>query len=182
MISILWPPGSWEALSLFVIPVGGGIPAGVLIGRSHGLSWLRLEILYFISDVLLACVFEPVMHLVIKAGRRIPRLARATEAMRQAMKKTSDLYGTTGGPFTLIMIAFGVDPMTGRAAAAAAGHGFIAGWTFAIAGDMLYFTVIMASTLWLNSYLGDGRVTTIVILVLMFVVPVLIKRWKNRGR
>ena len=182
MSSSLWPAGSWAVLSLFVIPVGGGIPAGVLLGRSHGLGWPWMEVLYFVSDVLLACVFEPVMHAVIAAGRRIPRLARATEAMRQAMKRTSDLYGTTGGPFTLIMIAFGVDPMTGRAAAAAAGHGFVSGWALAIAGDMLYFTVIMASTLWLNAYLGDGRVTTIVILVLMVVVPMLIKRWKNRKR
>ncbi|HEX4047025.1 MAG TPA: hypothetical protein VH309_04295, partial [Elusimicrobiota bacterium] len=93
---------------------------------------------------------------------------------------TTDLYGTTGGPFTLILIAFGVDPMTGRAAAAAAGHGFVSGWTLAITGDMLYFTVIMASTLWLNSILGDGRITTAAILVLMFVAPLLIRRWKER--
>jgi hypothetical protein len=182
MISALFPPGAWATLMLFLIPVGGGIPAGVLLARNHGLGWPLMEALYFISDAVLACLFEPVMHLVIAAGRRIPRLARATEAMRQAMKRTSGLYGSTGGPFTLILIAFGVDPMTGRAAAAAAGHGFVSGWALAITGDMIYFTVIMVSTLWLNAYLGDGRVTTIVILVLMFVVPLLVRRWKNRSR
>ena len=172
------PAGAWETLMLFLIPVGGGIPAGVLVARKHGIPWPAMEFLYFVSDAILACVFEPVMRLVIAGGRRIPFLARVTEALRRSMKKTSELYGTTGGPFTLIMIAFGVDPMTGRAAAAAAGHGFVSGWAIAIAGDMLYFTLIMVSTLWLGSILGDGTLTTIVIMVLMFVVPLLFRRRK----
>ena len=180
MSSILWPAGSWGVLSLFLIPVGGGIPAGVLLARSRGIGWPAMEVLYLVSDVILACAFEPVMHLVSAAAKRVPRLARVTDALRRVTRQTTDLYGSTGGPFTLIMIAFGVDPMTGRAAAAAAGHGFVSGWTLAITGDMIYFTVIMASTLWLNSILGDGRVTTAVILVLMFVAPLLIRRWKNR--
>jgi hypothetical protein len=174
------PPGSWGVLWLFLIPFGGGIPSGVLFGQSHGVGWPLLEVLYFVSDVILACLFEPAMILFLRAARRRPRLAHATEAMRVAVLRTTELYGTTGGPFTLILIAFGLDPMTGRAAAAAAGHGFVAGWTFAIAGDMIYFTFIMASTLWLNSILGDGRVTTAAILVLMFVAPLLIRRWKER--
>jgi hypothetical protein len=174
--------GVWGVLWLFLIPIGGGIPAGVLLARNRAIGWPAMEVLYFISDAILACLFEPLMLFVIKKSRNIPRLARATEAVRLSMKKTTELYGTTGGPFTLILIAFGVDPMTGRAAAHAAGHGFLSGWMLAITGDMIYFTLIMASTLWLNSILGDGRVTTIVILVLMFVVPVLIRKWKNRTR
>lgn len=74
------------------------------------------------------------------------------------------------------MIAFGVDPMTGRSVARAAGHGFIMGWMFAIAGDMLYFGVLMVSTLWLNGILGDGTWTTIIILAAMMIVPWLIKK------
>jgi hypothetical protein len=174
--------GAWGVLWLFLIPVGGGIPAGVILARNRAIDWREMEILYLISDVILACIFEPLMLFIIKKSRSIPRLAQATAAMGAAMKKTTDLYGTTGGPFTLILIAFGVDPMTGRAAAHAAGHGFLSGWTLAITGDMIYFTLIMASTLWLNSILGDGRVTTVVIMVLMFVVPVLIRKWKNRSR
>jgi hypothetical protein len=41
--------------------------------------------------------------------------------------------------------------MTGRAAAKAAGHGFLPGWAIAITGDMIYFVVLMASTLWLQA-------------------------------
>jgi hypothetical protein len=176
------PPGAWGVLWLFLIPFGGGIPAGVVFGQSHAIGWPAMEGLYLVSDVILACVFEPAMKLFLRWARRRPRLAQATETMRAAVLKTTELYGTSGGPFTLILISFGIDPMTGRAATAAAGHGFLSGWTLAICGDMIYFTIIMASTLWLNSVLGDGRVTTITILVLMFVVPMIIQRIKKNRR
>jgi hypothetical protein len=68
--------------------------------------------------------------------------------------------------------------MTGRAAAAAAGHGFISGWAIAITGDMIYFAVIMASTLRLNSILGDPNRTMAVILAAMFILPIIVRRLK----
>lgn len=165
---------------LFCIPIGGGIPAGVLLARSRDIGWPTMMILYFISDVLLACVFEPVLKLMIAAGRRFAPLGRVTDALKQAVRKTTAHYGTSAGPLALVLIAFGVDPMTGRAAAHAAGHGFLSGWAIAIAGDMFYFALIMASTLWLNSILGDGTWTTVIIMAAMFIVPELIKRWRER--
>ncbi len=165
-------------LMLFIIPVGGGIPAGVLLARSHNLAWPITMGLYFISDVILAFLFEPILRLVIALGRKSPLISRMTEAVRLAMSRTTAHYGGAG-PFTLIMIAFGVDPMTGRAAAAAAGHGFISGWAIAITGDMIYFTVIMLATLRLNSVLGDPNRTTIIILAAMFILPVIVRRLKS---
>jgi hypothetical protein len=126
-----------QVLTLFIIPIGGGIPAGVLLARAHGLTFAVTSGLYLFSDVLLALAFEP-----------------------------------------LILVAFGVDPMTGRAAAAAAGHGFVSGWAIAIAGDMLYFWVVMAATLKLSAYLGDPYRAMWIILAAMFLLPVLIRRVK----
>jgi len=60
------------------------------------------------------------------------------------------------------------------------GHGFFAGWAIAITGDMFYFALIMVSTLWLNSILGNGTWTTIIIMAGMFILPELIKRWRER--
>jgi hypothetical protein len=77
------------------------------------------------------------------------------------------------------MIAFGVDPMTGRATALAAGHGFFAGWAFAIAGDMLYFAVIALTTLRLNSFFRDPNTTMLVVLGAMFVVPILVRYFRS---
>jgi hypothetical protein len=173
---------AWEVLMLFLIPIGGGIPAGVLLAKSRSIEWPAMSVLYFISDVILACLFEPIMLLVIAASRRFPAFARWTEAFKKAIKKTTPQYGSGLGPFSLIMVAFGVDPMTGRAAAVASGHGFVTGWVLAITGDMLYFMVIMASTLWLNGILGDGTATTVIIMVVMMVVPVLVRRFRERKK
>ena len=170
---------AWDVLVLFLIPIGGGIPGGVLLGKSRNIGWQELAAIYFVSDVILACVFEPVMLGVIHAGKRSQFIAKFIEAMRTSTKLTVARYGTKLSPLALIGISFGVDPMTGRAVAAAAGHGFITGWLLAIVGDMFYFALIMASTLWLGSVLGDGTAATVVILVLMMVVPLLIRKGRQ---
>ena len=164
-------------LTLFLIPVGGGIPAGVLLARKSGLAWPVTAGLYFISDVILAFAFEPVLRLLVLISRRISILARFGSAISLAMERAATHYGGAGAhPFMLIMIAFGVDPMTGRAAAHAAGHGPIGGWAIAIAGDMLYYGVIAFTTLRLNAYIQDPNTTMVVVLVAMITVPIVVRR------
>lgn len=166
-------------LTLFLIPVGGGIPAGVLLARQSGLAWPVTAGLYFVSDVILAFAFEPILRLLVALGRKIPVLARVAAAMKTVMDRTAAQYGGAGaGPFTLIMIAFGVDPMTGRAAALAAGHGFVAGWAIAIAGDMLYYGVLAFTTLRLNAYVKDPNTTVAIVLGAMILAPLLTRRLK----
>ena len=174
-----WMADAWKVLMLFVIPIGGGIPAGVLLAQRLGFAWPVMMILYLISDVMLACVFEPIMMGLVGAGKRSPTLSRVGEAFQKSIAKTTSHYGTHLGPLSLVLVAFGVDPMTGRLAAAAAGHGFIWGWAIAIAGDMLYFSVLMISTLWLNGILGDETRTTLLILVGMMVIPPVIRKIKS---
>jgi hypothetical protein len=169
----------WSVLRLFLIPIGGGIPSGVLAARDHAFTWQVTALLYFISDVILACVFEPLLMLFIYYSKRSAKMMRFGELFKQAMNQTLARFGTTGGPFTLIMISLGADPMTGRTAAVAAGHGFVMGWLFAIAGDMIYFGILMVSTLWLDGILGDGTLTTIIIIAAMLLVPMAIEKFKR---
>lgn len=171
---------AWDVLALFLIPIGGGIPAGVILGHSRSMPWFTIMVLYLVSDIILALAFEPIMHLVVIVAKRSPFVARVREAFRESTKKTTAHFGTRLGPLSLILISFGVDPMTGRAATKAAGHGFLTGWLLAITGDMLYFTVIMISTLWLNHILGDGTWATLIILALMLGVPFLVRRIRER--
>lgn len=168
-----------DVFLLFAIPVGGGIPAGVLLAKSRGIDWLTMTVLYFISDLLLAILFEPMMMAFVWIARHFKFLARLQEALRQSTHRTIASYGASPGPFMLVMIAFGVDPMTGRAAAMAAGHGFLAGWTIAILGDMFFFALIAISTLCLDNILGDGTWTAIIIMLVMMVVPSLVRRFKK---
>lgn len=166
-----------SVLLLFLIPVGGGIPAGVLLAASTGIAWPVTAGLYLISDIILALVLEPILYLSVRLGRRVPFLARFGAAMKLAMEKTTPKFGGSGaGPCALIAVAFGVDPMTGLTAALAAGHGPVAGWAFAIAGDMIYYAVIAASTLGLNAYLKNPDMAVATILVAMVAVPHVIRR------
>lgn len=171
---------AWDVLMLFTIPIGGGIPGGVVLAKSRGIPWPGMMILYFVSDVLLALVFEPLMLAVIAQGNRSERVTRFLAAMKEAMKRTTPRFGHALGPLSLIVIAFGSDPMTGRVVAKASGHGFLSGWAIAIAGDMIYFTLLMVSTLWLNNLFGNGTWATVTMLVLMFVIPSLVDRFRKR--
>jgi hypothetical protein len=167
-------------LMLFLVPVGGGIPAGVLLARTKGLAWPMTAGLYFVSDVILAVAFEPILRLLVAAGRKVPFLARLSAAMKAAMARSAAHFSGSGaGPITLVMIAFGADPMTGRSAALAAGHGFLTGWAIAITGDMLYYAAIAITTLRLNSYFRDPNTTMLVVLGAMIVVPVLVRYFRS---
>ena len=170
-----------SVLKLFLIPVGGGIPAGVMLAQAKGLAWPVTALLYLVSDIVLAFAFEPILRLFAFICGKIPFLARVGTALKATTARSvSHFSGTGAGPVGLIVIAFGVDPMTGRASAHAAGHGFIAGWAFAIAGDVLYFAVIAITTLRLNTYIRDPNNTMLIILVAMFSVPALIRFVRNR--
>ena len=172
-----------SVLKLFLIPVGGGIPAGVLLASAKGLAWPITTGLYLVSDLLLALAFEPILRLLATLCGKIPFLARLSAILKSATARSvSHFSGTGAGPLTLIMIAFGVDPMTGRATAHAAGHGFLAGWAIAIAGDMMYFAVIALTTLHLNSYFQDPNSTMLVVLGAMFVVPMLVRYFRHPPR
>jgi len=172
---------SLAVLTLFVIPVGGGIPAGVLLAKRRALAWPLTAFLYLISDILLAIAFEPILRLGSRFGNRSRVGARIGDAFRQATERSvAHFNGTGAGPLALVMIAFGVDPMTGRASALAAGHGFITGWAVAIAGDMLYFGVIAVSTLGLNTYIRNPNVTMLIILAAMFLMPVVVRKVRAR--
>jgi hypothetical protein len=173
---------AWSVFLLFTIPVGGGIPAGVLLARNKGIPWPGMLLLYFLSDLVLACVFEPIMRGLVLASKRSKILTQMGAALQQSISKTTSHYGSHLGPFALVLVAFGVDPMTGRIAAAAAGHGFISGWAIAITGDLFYFLLIMSSTLWLGGILGDEVQTTLIILILMMILPMLIKKIRGRWR
>ena len=169
-----------SVLKLFVIPVGGGIPAGVLLAHSKGLVWPVTTILYLLSDFALALAFEPVLRVLAFICGKIPFLVRFNRSMKAATARSvSHFSGTGAGPIALIMVAFGVDPMTGRASAHAAGHGFITGWAIAIAGDMLYFAVIAITTLRLNAYIKDPNTTMLIVLGAMFILPIVIRQFRS---
>lgn len=170
-----------SVFKLFLLPVGGGIPAGVLLADSRGLAWPVTAALYLASDVVLAVVFEPILRLLAAVAKKVRCLARVGAVSKALSERSAQHFSGTGaGPMALVMIAFGVDPMTGRTAALAAGYGFVGGWAVAIAGDMLYYAVIALTTLRLNSYFHDPNTVMLIVLAGMFLVPMVVQYFRTR--
>ncbi len=167
-----------EVLMLFLVPIGGGIPAGVVLAAKYKIAWYIMAVLYFISDLVLACVFEPLMLWFIHASKKSNKMRLFLENYKATLAKTGVNIAPSLGPMALIGISFGVDPMTGRAVAKAAGHGFITGWAIAICGDMFFFLVIMSSTLWLSHILGDGTMAVMIVMLMMVFGPMVFRRVK----
>lgn len=167
-----------DILSYFLIPFGFGIPSGIIKAKEYQIDWPLIILIYFISDLILAFIFEPILVLLVRFGKGKEKFVRFGEAFKLALKQTTERIGTGTGPFALILFTFGSDPMTGRLTAMAAGHGFITGWIIAIAGDMMYFSVILASTLWLNNIV-DGSTTVMIIFVAMIAIPMIIKKLRK---
>jgi hypothetical protein len=175
----LWPAGVLGVFLIFVLPTVVGIPLGVIMARDAGLAPLVTAGLYFASDLVLAVTAEPMLALLRWVGRRVPLLNRLGQRLGRLTETTGLQEGGVRGPLGLILVSFTVNPLAGRAAAAAAGHGFFSGWALAIIGDMIYFALIMASTLWISSVFGNDRLAIGVVLIVAFLAPILLRRLRR---
>jgi hypothetical protein len=175
-----WPHGWWGVLLLFCIPGGVGIPPGVLLGHGDGLGALFMTVLYFFSDVFLAAFFEPLLQVLAFVSRYVPRLQRAGELLIRAITATMPA-GSLAGPTGVVLTGFGAGLPFGRALASAAGYALVTGWLLTIAGDMLYFVMGMASTIWFQGMFGDPRMAAVAALVVMLVVPLALRRFRAAG-
>lgn len=175
----LWPVGALGVFLVFVTQIGAGIPLGVLMARNAGLPPVATAGLYLASDVVLAFTMEPVLILLRWLAKRVDWLARWGERLSRFSGATGLSKGKVRGPLGLILFSFAVAPAPARAASEAAGHGFVSGWTLAIIGDMLYFGLIMGSTLWVSSLFGDDRLAVGTVLVATWLLPMLIRRMRR---
>jgi hypothetical protein len=175
-----WPSGALGAFCLFLIPIGGGIPLGVIMGRDAGVTPALMAAMYFVTDVFRAFTREPMLMLLRWLGRQIPFLGRIGQFFTRSTRFVGLDEEGPRGPFGIILVSFVVDPTFGRAAAGAAGHGFVSGWTLAIIGDMLFFLMLMVSTLWASSVFGDDRMAVSVVLVATFVLPLITRRLRHK--
>jgi len=176
----LWPTGVFGVFLIFVLPTVVGIPLGVIMARDAALSPLVTAGLYFASDLVLAVTAEPMLALLRWVGRRVPFLDRLGSRLARLTETTGLQEGGVRGPLGLILVSFTVNPLAGRAAAAAAGHGFFSGWALAIIGDMIYFALIMVSTLWISSIFGNDRLAIGIVLIVAFLAPILLRRLRRR--
>jgi hypothetical protein len=172
--------------ALFWAPVGPGIPAGVLLARHVPLNPLVTFGLYAASDVLAAVVLNPVFTGLRRWARRVPSLRKAGQRfLRLAMMGTPAARPASadGAPptraaelFRVATIGFGVDVYTAGAVATGLPVSRVMRWACAIAGDLVWFAILLATSIAAASVADDDRVVGIVVLIAMLVIPSIARR------
>ena len=172
--------------ALFWAPMGPGIPAGVLLARHIPLNPAFTFALYALSDVLSAFVFGPLFSLLRRYGRKVRPirnlgrrlLAFATTGVRvpRADEVAAGRVGLAPTLFRIAMVGFGVDVYTGGALATGLPVPRVAGWAAAIAGDLVWFALLLAASVGAAWIADDDRVITVVVLLAMIFIPRLAQR------
>jgi hypothetical protein len=176
-------PGGPAALvfALFWAPVGPGIPAGVLLARHVPLNPAMTFGLYALSDVLGALCCHPVFTWLRRHGRRIPPVRwLGRRLLGLAMLGVPPARGDErrlGAALTRIAtVGFGVDIYTAGVLATGLPVPRIPGWAAAIAGDLVWFAILLATSLAAGAYADDDRVVAVAVLAAMIFVPRLARR------
>lgn len=168
--------------ALFWAPVGPGIPAGVLLARHIPLHPTLTFGLYTLSDVLGAAVCHPIFTLLRRHGRRVRPLhwlGRRMMALAMWGVRVPDAGGAGLAP-TLSRIAtvgFGADIYTAGMLATGLAVPRVAGWASAIAGDLVWFALLLGTSIAAASLADDDRVIGLAMLVAMIVIPRLARRF-----
>lgn len=172
--------------ALFWAPVGPGIPAGLLLARHAGLNPALTFGLYALSDTLGACVCHPLYSLLRRAAGRVPALrAVGRRVIKLALigatpPRAEDLK--TGGRgalpvlFRIGSIGFGLDLYSAGILVAGLPVPRLAGWAAAIAGDLIWFAILLATSIATAQVTEHDGVQLVVMVVVMLLVPRLAKR------
>jgi hypothetical protein len=174
--------------ALFWSPVGPGIPAGVLLARHIPLSPPITFALYAASDLLGALVCYPLFTALRRHARRVRALHWiGTRMLRLAMLGTrapraAEVQAELGrrgvGPalFRIATVGFGVDVYSAGMVATGLPVPRALGWGSAIAGDLVWFALLLGTSMAAGAAVDDDRVVALVVLVAMFVIPALARR------
>ena len=179
-------PGGPTALifALFWAPVGPGIPAGVLLAHHLRLPPTVTFGLYALSDTLAAAVLNPVYAWLRTHGRRIPTVRKIGRRLlavamigvrRPTAEETRDGRGAPA-LFRVGTVGFGVDVYTAGALASALPVPRLQGWVAAIAGDLLWFALLLGSSIAAATVLDDDRWVALVVVAVTLIVPPIARR------
>jgi len=171
--------------ALFWAPVGPGIPAGVLLARHIPLNPAVTFGLYTLSDVLGALVCGPLFAFLRRHGRKVRAvhwlgrrlLALAMLGMPRPPERPGADRDTDGE--TLLRIAtvgFGVDVYSAGLVATGLAGGRVAGWAAAVAGDLVWFALLLGTSIATARVVDDDRVIGLVVVAAMLVLPRLARR------
>ncbi|MDX2169768.1 MAG: hypothetical protein SF182_22045 [Deltaproteobacteria bacterium] len=170
--------------ALFWAPVGPGIPAGVLLARHLHVPAPITFGLYSLSDLLAIALLNPLYGWLRRSGRRIPLVRTVgSRALRFAMlgvrrPNPEDVRAGRIAPALLRIatVGFGVDIYTAGALATGLPLPRIPAWAAALAGDLCWFAMLLASSLLAAEIFDDERVVAVVVIAVTIFGPALLRR------
>jgi len=171
--------------ALFWAPIGPGIPAGVLLARHIPLSPLFTLGLYTLSDTLAAIVCHPLFIVLRRHGRRVkPLYWLGRRMMALAMLGVRPPQGdeAQGGRlaptlFRIATVGFGADIYTAGMLTTVLRVPRIPGWASAIAGDLVWFSLLLGTSIVAASLVDDDRVIGLAVIVAMILIPRIARRF-----
>ena len=179
-------PGGPTALvfTLFWAPVGPGIPAGVLLAHQLRIAPPITFGLYALSDLLAALLLHPLYTWFRTRGRRIPAVRKigqrvlrfATVGIRRPTAE--DVQAGRLAPVLLRIgtVGFGVDIYTAGALASGLPIPRLPGWAASIVGDLLWFAMLLGTSIAAASIYDDPRWVGVVVLAVTFIGPSILRR------
>ncbi len=145
-------------------------------------------ILYAASDLLGALVCYPLFVVLRRHARRVRalhwigtrmlRLAILGTRAPRAAEVQAELGRRGVGPalFRIATVGFGVDVYSAGMVATGLLVPRALGWGSAIAGDLVWFTLLLGTSVAAGAAVDDDRVVALVVLIAMFVIPALARR------
>jgi hypothetical protein len=170
---------------LFWAPIGPGIPAGVLLARHVPLPAAATFGLYALSDVLAAAVCHPIFRLLRRHGRHIRPvrwLGRRLLGLAMTGVRLPTAADTARGRLAPVLariatVGFGVDVYTAGAVATGLPVPSLAGWASAISGDLVWFALLLGTSVAAASVADDDRFVGLVVVAAMILIPRLARRF-----
>jgi len=178
-------PGGPMALvfALFWAPVGPGIPAGVLLARHLRIAPAVTFGLYALSDVLAVLLLNPIYSLLRTHGRRnatIRRIGQRVLAVAMIGTRRPTVDEVRAGRlapalFRIATVGFGVDIYTAGALATGLPIPRLPGWAAAMVGDLIWFAVLLGSSI-AAAQVFDERGIAVVVIAVTLLGPALARR------
>ena len=192
--ALFWAPAGLPVAYMFAglvpgVPAGiflAGIPAGVVLARVAGVNPAVTFLLYALSDVLGALISHPLYQGLRRIARRIPVLhGFARRMMKVAMFGTrvptaADIHNTgrvAPALFRIGTVGFGIDVYTAGLLVTGLPLPRVWGWAAAIAGDLIWFTILLVVSIITAAVVDDYRIQIGVVLAATIVVPRVAKRF-----
>ena len=165
---------------IFLVPFGPGASAGIVLAQREGIAPGLIIALYVASDVAAALILEPLLRVIRRRAERRPLGRQLFDGIEQLSGKFKIGSGSLGRPASLFALTFATDFYSASVASFGLRIWRPLAWTMIIAGDVIWFLIILAATYGIAAFLSDDRILLGGSLIVGVLLPLLVQRLVQR--